>query len=393
MSDGPTRPRRRSLAPSRRIRSTLHDLTQDRIRDLIEAAGAVARQIELSSLLERAVTTAMELTGARYGALGVLGDEELSDFVYVGLDDDEAEKIGHQPRGEGVLGTITREAATIRLNDISAHPDSVGFPDNHPQMKTFLGLPVHVGDRVFGNLYLTDKEGGFTEQDEVLVDLLAVAAGTAISTLRMQEQLRRVALQADRERIALDLHDSIIQDLFAVGLSLQACSGQVESAPDVVRARLGEAVDRLDATILALRRYIFDLHPPVWVKRGIGASLEDLLDSLSEPYEQAIELDVDPSVDTLTSGIAEHVTAVVKEAASNALRHAGATRISVRLTQSRGQTKLTIEDNGIGFEPDGDHGGMGLGNIARRVQAGRGTFKVTSAPGEGTRIEVNFPEA
>jgi signal transduction histidine kinase len=237
--------------------------TPERIAGLVEGAASVARQVDLSSLLRSTVEIAMELTGARYGALGVLGDHGgLADFIHVGMSDDTATAIGSPPSGDGVLGTIATTGKTIRLDHIEEHADSVGFPHHHPPMQSFLGVPVRIGDQVFGNLYLTDKDGGFTEDDEILVEFLAITAGSAVSTLGLQERLRRAALLEDRERIARDLHDSIIQDLFAVGLGLQSASSKVTTKPDDVRMRLDEAVERLDETIGALRRFIFDLRPP-----------------------------------------------------------------------------------------------------------------------------------
>jgi signal transduction histidine kinase len=369
----------------------VHDLTQERIRQLIEGAAGVARQIDLSSLLDSTVDLAMELTGAEYGALGVLGKGDVVvDFIHAGIDDETADRIPHLPRGEGVLGVITREAKTVRIDDISRHPDSAGFPEGHPPMTTFLGAPVRVGERVFGNLYLTNKDGGFTQQDEVLVELLAVAAGTAISTLHMQEQLRSLALQADRERIALDLHDSIIQDLFAVGLSLQASSAQVATDPEGVHTRLGEAVDRLDSTIQALRRYIFDLNPPVWVRPSLEASIEELVDSLAGGHGKDVELEIAGDLVGIPDQIFEHLEAVLKEALSNALRHSGG-RVSVNVTRDHSQVQLTVADDGRGFEGEDDHDGMGLRNIRHRVAAAGGELTIDSEPGVGSRIHATFP--
>jgi len=142
--------------------------------------------------------------------------------------------------GRGVLGTITRTGECILIDDIAEHPDSVGFPQHHPTMKSFLGVPVRAGDSVFGNLYLTDKPEPFTEVDKELVESLAVIAGSAVSTARLHERLRGLALVEDRERIARELHDSVIQEIFAVGLSLQVAASQAETKPGEVRSRIGE---------------------------------------------------------------------------------------------------------------------------------------------------------
>ncbi len=226
-------------------------VSPERLASLIEGAVAVTANADLTQLLFAAAETARDTTGARYAAMGVIGEHgTLIEFLHVGLEPGTAEAIGHPPVGKGVLGTLIRSAKTIRLDRIEDHPDSTGFPPNHPRMETFLGVPVRVGERVFGNLYLTEKPGGFTEEDQHLVEALAVIAGAAISNSRMQQRMRRLAVVDDRERIARDLHDAIIQDIFAVGLLLQGLALRTED--DRERIDLEDAVTRLDRAIATL---------------------------------------------------------------------------------------------------------------------------------------------
>jgi signal transduction histidine kinase len=166
---------------------------RDRVDGLVEAMLVVTSGLELDDTLRTIVHTAIELVEAQYGALGVRGyDDELVEFVYEGIDEQTRERIGHLPEGRGVLGVLIEDPKPIRLEDISAHSASVGFPSNHPPMRTFLGVPVRIRDEVFGNLYLTEKVGGqlFSEDDEVLVQALAAAAGIAIDNARLYEQAR-----------------------------------------------------------------------------------------------------------------------------------------------------------------------------------------------------------
>lgn len=368
------------------------EFTPERIRSLVEAAGSVAGQVDLASLLRSTVETAIDLTGAKYGALGVLGEHgTLLDFVHQGMDAEDAKKIPHYPRGAGVLGTITRKRVTIRIDEIADHPDSVGFPEHHPPMHAMLGVPVQVGDRVFGNLYLTEKEGGFTEHDELIAQLLAITAGTAISTLRLQERLRRAALQEDRERIARDLHDSIIQDLFAMGLGLQALMSHVEEDPEAVRLRLDDAVDRLDEVIASLRRYIFDLRPPVWARPSISTEIRRLVADLSGQYGVEVGVDIDCPPEVPEPPLSDHVIAVVKESVSNALRHSAARAVDVRVACDGARIVVNVADDGAGFDPSSEHGGLGLKNLARRVSAVGGELDLDTAPGKGTVVTVSFP--
>lgn len=161
-------------------------------RRLLDAVVGVADGLELESTLHRIVTAAAELTSARYAALGVLGEDGLHRaFVHTGMDPATAERIGPPPRGHGVLGHITRVGRAVRVEELSAHPSSTGFPAGHPPMHTFLGVPVGIGERVVGNLYLADKHGGFTAEDEDVVVALAAAAAVAVDNAQLYEDARR----------------------------------------------------------------------------------------------------------------------------------------------------------------------------------------------------------
>lgn len=177
---------------------------RDRLDGLVDAMLVITSGLELDDTLRTIVHTAIELVDAQYGALGVRGEgHDLVEFVYEGIDDAARELIGHLPEGRGVLGLLIDEPKPIRLDDIRQHPASVGFPPNHPPMRTFLGVPVRIRDEVFGNLYLTEKTGGrpFSEDDEVLVEALAAAAGIAIDNARLyeQSQARQSWIEATRD--------------------------------------------------------------------------------------------------------------------------------------------------------------------------------------------------
>ncbi len=366
---------------------------ESRLARLVEAAASVASQTSLHQVLLTTVDTAMDVTGARYGALGVLGEHgQLVDFIHVGIDDHTARLIGKLPEGRGVLGTITTAAKTIRLEDISRHPDSVGFPAHHPPMSTFLGVPVRVGDNVFGNLYLTDKPGGFTDEDEMLVESLAVIAGSAVSTSRLHERLRSLALVEDRERIARELHDSVIQEIFAVGLSLQVAASQVESRPEEVRKRLDEAVEQLDSSITTLRRYIFDIR-----HRGDTAGLATRFHQLADQIGRPAGVEVRPVITgddrRLDSELLETAVSFAREAISNAVRHSGAPVVDVVVTVGRRELLVEVRDHGRGFDPAAVTEGLGLGNLRSRAADAAGEIEIESAPGRGTTVRALLPLA
>jgi signal transduction histidine kinase len=360
------------------------------VTKLLEGAAAVAGQTDLSSVLHTTVETAMELTGAPYGALGVLDDVGgLQEFIHIGRDDLSAEAIGSPPQGRGLLGTISRIGKTVRIDHISEHADFSGFPDRHPVMDSFLGVPVRLGTEIFGNLYLTDKAGGFSKEDEEAVEGLAIVAGAAINTARLQRRLRRLAVVEDRERIARDLHDAIIQDLFAVGLSLQAQSQKVV-VPEVSSV-IADTVERLDETIASLRRFIFDLQPPVWSHRDLRAEVTELIGQLSAPYKVSSDVSFEGPLDSLDAGTVDDALQLVSEAVSNALRHAAADVVNTRIRRDRDELLLIISDEGLGFDPTQPTDGMGLDNIRRRAERTGGEATIISTPGVGTTVRIRLP--
>jgi signal transduction histidine kinase len=168
--------------------------TRDRMRGLLEAVVAIGSGLELEAMLRRIVEAAIDLVEARYGALGVIGeDRQLAQFIPVGISDEDIRKIHHWPEGRGLLGLLVKDPHPLRLAEISSHAESSGFPDGHPVMRTFLGVPVRVRDHVFGNLYMSEKRGGgeFTEDDETVLVALGSAAGVAIENARLYEEARR----------------------------------------------------------------------------------------------------------------------------------------------------------------------------------------------------------
>ena len=169
-------------------------VTRDRMRGLLEAVVAIGSGLDLEAMLRRIVEAAVDLVDAKYGALGVIGPGgQLAEFVPVGISDEDIRQIHHWPEGRGLLGLLVRDPHPLRLAEISSHAESSGFPDGHPVMRTFLGVPVRVRDQVFGNLYLSEKHGGgeFTEDDETLLVALGAAAGVAIENARLYEEARR----------------------------------------------------------------------------------------------------------------------------------------------------------------------------------------------------------
>lgn len=359
---------------------------------LLEAILSIASDLELAGVLRRIVAAACQLTDARYGALGVLDatGEELAEFVTHGLSEEEEAAIGPRPKGLGVLGLLIRDPRPIRLPDLGAHEQSYGFPPNHPTMTTFLGVPVRVRGLVYGNLYLTEKRSGgeFTERDERLLSSLAAAAGVAIDNARLHHRLGELALFADRERIARDLHDTVIQRLFAVGLSLQGVSQVVD--PPSAGARIEAAVDELDLTIADIRSTIFALQTRS--DSGLRAELTRVVSEAREALGFLPRVAFEGPLDTTAdSEIAESAVAVVREALSNIAQHARATRVEIVVSASPTAFELSIKDDGIGIRRTAVTTGHGLRNMASRAERLGGSLDVRSEPGEGTAVTWKVP--
>ena len=354
---------------------------------------SVGSELDVVEVLRAIITAATELVDARYGALGVLDEAgtRLSQFITVGIDEDGRRAIGPLPQGHGILGLLIVDPRPLRLPDLRDHPESFGFPPNHPPMRSFLGVPILVRGQVFGNLYLCDKSSDdvFSDIDEELVIALAGAAGIAIDNARLHARVADIAMFEDRERIARELHDTVIQRLFATGLTLQATTRLVDR-PEVVD-RLQSMVEDLDETVRHVRSAIFELH----AARLPGDSLRQAVlalcaeSSRSMGFEPRVHFDgpVDSSVD---EAVADHVLAVLQEALSNVTRHAAATKVEVSVVTADGELQVTVTDDGRGLT-DAVSGGRGLENMRARASRLGGEAAWEPAPGGGTILRWRVP--
>ena len=347
-------------------------------------------------MLERIIAAAVDLVDARYGALGVLDESRsrLAQFITVGIDEEGRRAIGSLPEGHGILGLLIVDAKPLRLPDLREHPDSYGFPPNHPPMTSFLGVPIRVRDQVFGNLYLTDKRSDevFSDVDEELLIGLASAAGVAIENARLHARVAELVVLDDRERIARDLHDSVIQRLFAAGLSLQATTRLVDADPQKAVARIESAVHDLDDTVRHIRTAIFGLESTRSLSGGLRQEL------LSVTHDAARGLGFEPrvlfdgAVDSLVPDeIAEHLLLVLREALANIAKHARATRVQVEVS-AFDDVELRVTDDGVGLPPPAERtSGNGLRNLEARAKRLGGTFDLGAGAERGAVLVWRVP--
>ena len=528
---------------------------QERINGLLAAVVALAEDLSLETVLDRLVRSACALVGAKYGALGVIGeDRRLSHFITVGIDEQDIRSIGELPTGNGVLGLLIRDPKPLRLHDLGRHPITSGFPPNHPPMRTFLGVPVRVRDEVFGNLYLTEKQGGedFTVEDEDLAVALAAAAGVAIQNARLFENSSRrqkwleagmelssrlimtpqpgdagsldavaetalkvsdsalaviavpagdgalrcraclgvqgvqtgqelIASEAvsgviqnggsfvaqdprqvfedrmaeklgsvlvfslghsagdngvlllaraqgapafsqaeaessaifgsriglaldlarvnalreqnllftDRERIARDLHDLVIQRLFAAGLSIQTLRRY--TLDPVAHERIAAVTTELDDTIRKLRDTIYSLRTADEEREPLTGRILRVVRESSRSYAVTPKVSLDGPVDSIGEDVAVHLLSVASEGLSNALRHSGGDEIQVSVAVGQDQVELLISDNGHGFTEPVQV--SGLANMRNRAGQLKGSCVIESVPGGGTCVKWSVPLA
>ena len=367
-----------------------------RLRQLLDAVVAIGSDLDLGGALRRITEAATSLVDAKYGALGVLGRSgaALVEFISVGIDDETRKELGPLPKGHGILGLLITDPRPIRLPDLTKHPDSFGFPPGHPPMRSFLGVPIVVRGAIFGNLYLTDKQSAdaFTDVDQELTVALAAAAGAAIENARLNTRVRELAVLEDRDRIAMDLHDTVIQQLFAIGLSLQGTARSIQDP--AAAARIQTAVDDLDGTIKQIRSTIFALGTSFRSGGGLREHVLAVAAEASGVLRSRPHVLFDGPVDAaLTTDQAEALVAALREALTNVARHAQATNVWLEVIASDRDVILRVEDDGVGPPPAGPSSGRGLANLAARARRFGGTFALASGPRGGTLAEWRIPRA
>jgi signal transduction histidine kinase len=371
----------------------------DQARQELDALDAAVRSIagvlDLEAVLQLIVDRVRDLADAEYAALGIIGwDGRLERFVTSGISEARRREIGQLPHGRGLLGLIVRESQSLRIPDIAADSRRHGFPPNHPPMRSFLGVPIRVRGEAIGNFYLTNKRGAdeFSGEDQALVERFALHAAIAIDNARLHEQVRRLAVVAERDRIGRDLHDGVMQRLYAVTISLDDVPELMNEAPEEARARIDRAIGSLQSAIGDIREFVYDTRPILQAPEDLRRALEEVANEIGRTGSLKVEVRVADGV-MLPSGAAAELVTIVREALSNVGRHAGAAHAQVELTGSETGARLSVSDDGRGFDPaasqSGDH--HGLNNMRGRATALGGRFRLESSPASGTRVVVELP--
>lgn len=360
---------------------------------------ALAVAIDLDSLLQKVADLAREVIGAAYAAVGVLGEDgTLIKFIYSGMSEEVVSEIGRLPQGKGVLGVIIDEGRPLRLSEVSDHPRSAGFPDHHPEMHSFLGVPISARGRIFGRLYLTNKMDAieFSNDDERIALTFAAQAGVAIENVFLLEEIKNktedLAVLEERERIAKELHDGVIQSIYSVGLSLQGSSGLIEQDASRAKLRIDEAIAELDNVIRDVRSYIFELRPKELQERGVVEAIAELAREFEVNTLAHVDLQLSESLLQTVGPEAEvDLIQITREVLSNVARHAAASEVLITCIRRDSSLELSIEDNGVGFDPSSVSQGFGLKNMEDRARRIGGALQILARKPKGTKHVVRIP--
>jgi signal transduction histidine kinase len=372
------------------------DRRRRQLQALNEAGLMLSAELDSASVLQKIVDLAAEVARARYAALGIFNENgEVVQFLTAGITEKQREKIGPLPRGRGLLGLLQDAQQPLRLRNIAEHPASVGFPKDHPPMASFLGVPILWRGRSVGNLYMTEKVGAaeFTSEDEDAIGTLAAQAAIAIENARLYEQVGRISVLEERQRIGMDLHDGSMQSLYGVGLLLEDVADRLPEAAQQVRAPIERAVQLLNGTIAEMRRYVMGLRPIRGAERPLTESLPTLATVLGDQAHLSVKVDVDPDAERdLDPGQREATFYVAADALTNVARHARARNATVTFSHQDGAAVLEVRDDGIGFDASQRaQGGLGIRNMRERAFVAGGRLHLVSTPGRGTTIRFELP--
>jgi signal transduction histidine kinase len=362
---------------------------------------AMSRHLEVRDVLKTIVVSARELLDAEYAALGVPDDHGgFAQFVVDGVSDEQWKAIGPLPRQHGILAAMLCDATPQRLADVRLDPRFEGWPDEHPEMSDFIGLPIADGDEVLGALFLANKRCpkpsggcGFTAEDEELLGILAQHAAIALTNARLYERSRELTIAGERARLAHELHDAVSQKLFSLRLTAQAATALVDRDPARAKGELQQIAALAAEAADELRSAVVELRPAALDEDGLVATLRTQIRVLDRAHTARLTFAAH-GVRALPASQEEALLRVAQEALHNALRHAGADRVEVTLARHGQGALLRVADDGGGFDPSAvRRAGRHLGLVSMRDRAGGvgGRLTVESAPGKGTVIEMEVP--
>jgi signal transduction histidine kinase len=368
------------------------ELQTPALKAVSDAVLAVASNLSVDDVLQRLVHAAREVAGARYAALGIPdGEGGFRRFLVSGMSDELIAAMGPLPRTHGMLGAMLQAAAPYRTDDIRLDPRFRGWwPARHPDMRSFLGVPIVSAEGVIGAFYLTEKPSGFDAADQEVIELLAAHAAIAITNARLYERSRELSMMSERNRLALELHDVVSQKLFSLTLTAEAAVTQLDRDPAAARVHVNRLSQLAKEALDELRSLILGLRPPELARDGLLDTLGKEVEMLRRIHGVEIDLVTDDPIGADADRDAA-VLRIVQEALHNALRHAGAQHVTVRTEHRDGALIVEVSDDGIGFDPGrtelrSRH--LGLTSMEERARELGGRLEIRSSPGTGTTVRL-----
>jgi signal transduction histidine kinase len=364
---------------------------------LHDAALDVTAELSLEIVLRRVVEQAKNLVGAQYGALSVIDHNgRILSFVTAGVSGEQRQAIGPPPIGHGLLGVTLREGHRLRLNDLTKHPLSQGFPPNHPPMRSLLAVPIPCKSPFLGNLYLTEKLQGaeFSMDDEETLVRFALQAALAIDNAHLHEQVADLAVAQERLRIAHEMHDGLAQVLGYVNTKVQAAEAYLK------REKTDEAGVQLRELATAARQAYADVRESIVGLRALPGkrSLEEVLREYVTAFEQLSRVETSLSFGAMVHLPTSHelqLVRIVQEALTNVRKHARATKADVDIRRLATTLVATIVDDGVGFNASlrarTEFPQFGLATMRERAESIGGLLTIDSAPGGGTTVRLELP--
>jgi signal transduction histidine kinase len=373
-------------------------MSENGLRSVTDVLLAVAAEPSTGRRLHMLVDAARDQVSARYGAIGVPdGEGGFARFVTSGMSEDDIAAIGPLPRTHGLLAAMLESPEPARMPDIRRDPRFRWWPSAHPMMTSFLGVPIVAGGEIVGAFYLVNKDGGggFSQDDEDGIALLAAHAAIAIEHAAAGERSRELSVVEERNRLARELHDSVSQTLWGAVATAEAATERLATDPAGAAAEVARVRELAGSALEQLRALVFELRPAEVAADGLAGALQKHVDVLRRVHAAAIRY-TPPPEPVLRAGAKRQVLRIAQEALANAVRHAGAENIDVRLTDHDGVLELEVTDDGSGFEPDapairGRH--LGLTSMDERAALLDGTLQVRSRRGAGTTVALRVPAA
>lgn len=364
------------------------------LREMAATSELLVGSEDLTEILQHLAQRAKQVTTADFAAISTFDEHGvLTRFIYTGIDDEQARRLGDPPTGRGLLGVLGLHERPLRLANLKAHDRFTGWPAGHPDMAAFLGVPIRAGGRSIGSLYMTRERGHdeFDDADEAAASVLALQAAVSLSLGLARDRSGRLFLLEERARIAHDLHDGTIQTLYAIGLECDAYAARADF-PDEVRDVLITTVARLNELIADIRGYITMLEAATPAEQPeITRDLAFIIRQLVPNSIHSVVNISAAALQELTMRQTEDLLYIAREALSNSIRHGAPTKVAVDLRQSESATVLTVQDNGVGFDQAVSR--RGLGSITMQTRATRLGAELTmiGIPGMGTTVRVSIP--